>query len=161
MHIPDFQWFVPILRGAFFGLLAMALHECGHMAAAQATGLRVKRVGLSWKGMYTVREAGPAGSNAVVSLCGPLANLVLMVFWPVSPVFGLANFFCGVCNLLPIPGSDGRRVLKCLSEMRATNLRNRELRAGSETRPAPVCEPVLDGREKAVDPSAQQSGIAA
>lgn len=114
----DFQWLLQILDGALFGILAMALHECGHLISAQVVGLRVKRVGFSWKGLYTVRQAGPPTSNMLVSLSGPLANLALRVFWPWAPVFGLANLCCGVCNLLPIPGTDGSRVWRYLREVR-------------------------------------------
>lgn len=120
MHSFDLRWFVPMVNGLLFGLLAMVLHEIGHLCVAQALGLKVKKVGICWKGMYTVREAGPPEINFQVSLAGPLTNLALMALWPVSPVFGLANLFVGLCNLLPIPGSDGRRALNCLKEIRAT-----------------------------------------
>jgi Zn-dependent protease len=118
MHTLDPRWFVPIINGTLFGLLAMVLHEIGHLCVAQGLGLRVKDIGFNWKGMYTVREAGPPEINLQVSLAGPLTNLALIALWPVSPIFGLANFFVGVCNLLPIPGSDGERALKCLKQMR-------------------------------------------
>ncbi|HEX8713105.1 MAG TPA: hypothetical protein VF730_14595 [Terracidiphilus sp.] len=119
-------WISPVLKGLLFGLLAMALHEVGHFCAARVVGVKVKRVGLCWKGMYTVREAGPPVKNIQVSLAGPLTNLALMVFWPLSGVFGLANFLCGACNLLPIEGSDGERVMKCLYELQRERLAARE-----------------------------------
>lgn len=126
MHSFDLRWFVPVINGILFGLLAMVLHEIGHLCVAQALGLKVKKVGFSWKGMYTVREAGPPEINFQVSLAGPLTNLALMALWPVSPVFGLANLFMGLFNLLPISGSDGRRALNCLKEMRATPVESAE-----------------------------------
>lgn len=119
MHSFDLSWLGPVVDGLLFGLLAMVLHEIGHLCVAQALGLKVKTVGLSWKGMYTVREAGPPEINFQVSLAGPLTNLALTALWSVSPIFGLANLFVGICNLLPIPGSDGERALNCLAEMRA------------------------------------------
>ena len=119
MHSFDLSWLGPVVDGLLFGLLAMVLHEIGHLCVAQALGLKVKTVGLSWKGMYTVREAGPPEINFQVSLAGPLTNLALTALWSVSPIFGLANLFVGICNLLPIPGSDGKRALNCLGEMRA------------------------------------------
>ena len=124
MHSFDLRWFVPVVNGILFGLLAMVLHEIGHVCVAQALGLKVKNVGFNLKGMYTVREAGPPEINFQVSLAGPLTNLALMALWPVSPVFGLANLFMGFCNLLPIPGSDGRRALNCLREMHAAPVEN-------------------------------------
>lgn len=118
MHAFDLPWFVPMINGTLFGLLAMVLHEIGHLCVAQALGLKVKHVGLTWKGMYTVREAGPPEINLQVSLAGPLTNLALIPLWAMSPTFGLATLVVGICNLLPISGSDGRRVLNCMREMR-------------------------------------------
>ena len=118
MHSFDLSGVGPVIDGLLFGLLAMVLHEIGHLCVAQALGLRVRNVGFSWKGMYTVREAGPPEINLQVSLAGPLTNLALTALWSVSPIFGLANLFVGICNLLPIPGSDGKRALHCLREMR-------------------------------------------
>lgn len=117
MHPVDVQWLVPMINGALFGLLAMVLHEIGHICVAQGLGLKVKDVGICWKGMYTVRESGPPEVNLQVALAGPLTNLALVALWPAAPILGLANLVCGVCNLLPIPGSDGLRVLRCLHEM--------------------------------------------
>ena len=119
MHSFNPSWLIPVVDGLLFGLLAMVLHEIGHLCVAQALGLKVKNVGFSWKGMYTVREAGPPEINLQVSLAGPLTNLALTALWSVSPIFGLAHLFVGICNLLPLPGSDGKRALNCLRVMRA------------------------------------------
>ncbi len=116
------EWFLPFLQGIVFGLMAMVLHEIGHLLMAHATGLKVKKVGFCWKGIYTVREVGSPVKNAWVSFAGPLVNLALIPFWVVSPIFGLANLCCGVVNLLPIPGSDGKRILHCLLEIHEARL---------------------------------------
>jgi Zn-dependent protease len=122
MQIPRLEWFFPFFEGIFFGLLAMALHEAAHVIAAMAVGIKVKSVGLCWKGLYTVREAGSPGKNALVSLAGPLTNIALLLCWYLSPTFGLANLCFAVFNLLPIQGSDGDRVLTCLHEMQKESL---------------------------------------
>jgi Zn-dependent protease len=111
------EWFFPFFQGIFLGLVAMVLHEAGHLLAALAVGIKIRGVGLRWKGLYTVREAGPPAKNLLVSLAGPLTNLLLILSWHWSPTFGLANLCFGVCNLLPIGGSDGERVLRCWREM--------------------------------------------
>ncbi len=112
------EWYFPFFEGILLGLLAMALHEVGHVLAALALGIRVKGVGMRWKGMYTVREAGPPAKNLLISLAGPLTNVLLMLCWHWSPTFGLANFCFALGNLLPIKGSDGDRALKCWHDMR-------------------------------------------
>jgi Zn-dependent protease len=118
MSVPGFAWFVPFFNGLFLGLLAMAVHEAGHIVMARSVGIKIRRVGFGWKGMYTVREAGPPAKNMLVSFAGPLVNLLLILCWPWWPIFGLANFCCGIANLLPIQGSDGDRMLQCWREMR-------------------------------------------
>lgn len=99
------------------GLVAMACHEAAHVLAALALGIKVKRVGLGWKGMYTVRDLGPPGKNLLISLAGPMMNLALIPTWHWLPAFGLANLVCGAVNLLPIEGSDGERVWRCWRQM--------------------------------------------
>jgi Zn-dependent protease len=90
----------------------------GHLATSWMVGIRVKSFGLCMKGMYIVREAGTPAKNLLVSLAGPLTNvLLLLVFWQVSPSFTLANLCFAICNLAPVKGSDGDRALTCLSQL--------------------------------------------
>ena len=110
------NWYFPFFLSCFFGVAAMALHESAHIAAALALGIRIKKVGVNWKGLYTMRESGPANKSLLVALAGPLINLTLIASWHWLPNFGLANFCFAVFNLLPIRGSDGKRALKCWSE---------------------------------------------
>lgn len=95
----------------FLGLLVMVFHEIGHVTAAISLGIKVKRVGVSWKGMYIMREAGPPVANMITILSGPFMNLVLATAWPVSHEFALLNIAFAASNLMPIPGSDGQRAL--------------------------------------------------
>src|SRR5208283_3415408 len=98
------------------GIPAMLLHELGHIAVALLCGVKVKKVGLSRTGLYTVREAGPRWANLCVSLAGPLVNLALAIaFRDVFPGFAWVNLVAFGYNLLPIPNSDGRRVLALLT----------------------------------------------
>jgi Zn-dependent protease len=111
-------WFYPVFQGFILGLLAMVLHEGGHLLAALALGIKIKSVVLRWKGLATVREAGPPIKNLLVSLAGPLTNALLLLAWHWSPRFGLANLCFAAVNLLPINGSDGDRAWSCLELMR-------------------------------------------
>jgi Zn-dependent protease len=108
----------PFLQGVFLGIIAMAFHEFGHLVTASLVGIKIKTVGLKWKGLYTVREAGPPAKNLLVSLAGPLTNLALLAFWPLSPKFGLANLCIAFFNILPVEGSDGERVWKCWRQIK-------------------------------------------
>ena len=102
------------------GIPAMLLHESGHIAIAFLCGVKVKKVGLSRHGLYTVREPGPRWANLCVSLAGPLLNLLLAVaLRDVLPTFAWVNLIACVYNLLPIPNSDGSRVRELLAAARA------------------------------------------
>ncbi len=90
-------------------LAVMILHEVGHLAAARLLGIRIQRVGISWKGLYVIRESGPAFDNLITTLAGPLFNLLLATAWPLSRQFALANLIFAIGNLLPMAGSDGQR----------------------------------------------------
>jgi Zn-dependent protease len=118
----NLHWAVQILQGMGLGLGAMVLHEAAHVVTAMALGIDIKRVGLGWKGIYTVRSPGTPGKNLIISLAGPLTNLVLLSFWHWSPTFGMANICMGVVNLLPIEGSDGLRILRCWQKIREKDL---------------------------------------
>lgn len=114
-----FAWTQPFFSGLLLGLLAMVLHEGGHISAAIALGVRVKKVGLQWnKGLYTVRERGTTQQNLLIALAGPSVNLLLIALEPWFPIFSLANFCCALANMLPIEGSDGFRVAACWRELR-------------------------------------------
>lgn len=112
------HWIVSLLGTIFLGVSAMVLHEMGHLVTSLMVGIRVKSVGLCLKGMYIVREAGTPVKNILISLAGPLTNVALiLLFWRVSSTFALANLCLAICNLAPIKGSDGDRVLQCLEQM--------------------------------------------
>ena len=112
------HWVISLAGTLFLGLSAMVLHEFGHLVTSLMVGVKVKGIGLCAKGMYVVREAGSPMKNLVVSLAGPLTNVaLLLLFWHASPMFTLANLCFAVCNLAPVKGSDGDRVLMCLEEM--------------------------------------------
>lgn len=100
------------------GALAMMLHEGGHLTAALCLGVRIRSVGLDWKGVYVVREAGPLWKNLVVTFAGPFTNLLFSLFFHQSAGFSLANLCFGLVNLLPIQGSDGERILGYLEKTR-------------------------------------------
>jgi Zn-dependent protease len=112
------HWFLSLSGALFLGLLAMVLHEAGHLITSLMVGLKVKGIGLCMKGMYVIREPGSPAKNLIVSLGGPLMNITLLVlFWHTSRTFTLANLCFAICNLLPIKGSDGDRALTCLEQM--------------------------------------------
>jgi Zn-dependent protease len=119
MHAISWHWLYPEAEGFALGMVALALHEAGHALAALAVGVRVKGIGLNWKGLYLRREAGTPGRNLVISAAGPMTNLLLVTLWAWWPVFGLANACFMLFNILPLPGADGERVARCWLQIQA------------------------------------------
>jgi Zn-dependent protease len=104
------------MTNILIGFLVILIHEAAHLTAALLLGINVRRIGVSWKGIYIVREAGPAPANMITTLAGPFANLLLAVALPSSHVFASMNLIFGLTNLMPFGGSDGQRALTLLAK---------------------------------------------
>jgi Zn-dependent protease len=72
-------------------------------------------------GAYTLRASARCGRDEVlISAAGPLFNLSLVLPFLFVPRIGgqiaLCNFVLGIVNLVPIPSSDGLRILRMVSQ---------------------------------------------
>jgi Zn-dependent protease len=115
--------------------LSVLLHELAHAVAARAYGLHVDRVVIDlWGGHTSLGRPQTPGASAVVSVVGPVVNVILAVAAFVGAravgageagsvmavvsflLFGTAvtNAFVGVFNLVPGLPLDGGRVLEAL-----------------------------------------------
>ena len=98
-------------------MLACALHELGHYAAAKRLGCGVRKIRLTAVGaeMKLSGQLGYGGEIAVAA-AGPCVNLLLaFIFcrWEWGCVFAGLNLALGAFNLLPAAQLDGGRVLWC------------------------------------------------
>ena len=99
-----------------WGLLACAVHEMGHVAAALALGGRAERLALSVVGAelsFSYRAPLTYGQDSLVALAGPAANLLLggLFFALDRHLPAVLSLGVGAFNLLPILPLDGGRVL--------------------------------------------------
>ena len=85
---------------------AAVFHEVGHLTCARSLKLKVRRLGMNWRGPYIVREQGNPLQNLAVSLAGPLTNLIMAGSMILAPllgtgviIFGLYNLILGLYNL--------------------------------------------------------------
>ena len=102
---------------------AILLHEVGHLTMARIAGVRGACVSLL--GFHP--GCGTDAQNLVVALAGPVLNLVLAIFGafsyyehgiPLAGWFAMANAILGIHNLLPVPHSDGARVVELVRRMK-------------------------------------------
>jgi Zn-dependent protease len=91
------------------GLVVIGLHEAGHIVSALLLRLNVKRIGISTKGVYIVREPGSPAANMMTTLAGPGANFLAAIILREHYEFATMNLMFGLINMLPITGSDGQR----------------------------------------------------
>ena len=101
-------------------VVAVIIHEAAHVAIAWTHGVKIKRVGISWRGPFIVREQGEPTADAKIAIAGPLANLLLaLACWHLAPLFAQINLILGGYNLLPfIPRNDGRHAWDAVRRMR-------------------------------------------
>jgi Zn-dependent protease len=100
-------------------VVCLLLHEVGHMAMARALDVPVREFGLRMGGAYIRRAyASCRRDEILISAAGPAMNVLLSLPLLLVPLIGkqlaLGNVALGVINLLPIPASDGMRILKNL-----------------------------------------------
>ncbi len=106
-----------LAAGLLLGALTLAsllLHECGHLLVAWASGVKVREIGLCLRGSYILREpARMPLDEAAIALSGPLVNIMIATaLWGVPGVghwLMIYNLVLAVSNLVPLPGTDGRR----------------------------------------------------
>jgi len=108
--------------GLVFGLVMVAsllLHEGGHILAAVLLGVPVREFGLRIAGAYIRRaRAATLQDEVLIAASGPLMNFCLILPLSFVPVLGhhlaYGNLALGLVNLLPLPASDGMRILRAL-----------------------------------------------
>jgi Zn-dependent protease len=89
------------------------------MLAAIMLRVPVREFGLCLRGAYNRRAyAGRRRGEIFISAAGPLMNLLLVFPLLYLPVIGsklaLCNLLICVVNLLPLPSSDGLRILRTI-----------------------------------------------
>ncbi len=107
------------LVGAGLLLLSLLLHEAGHLAMAQALGVRVRAVGLCLKGAYLQRaESRSAAFELMIALAGPAVSLLLYGWLKDGNAtlrwVAILNLVLAISNMIPLPGTDGARIYQSL-----------------------------------------------
>jgi len=108
--------------GAALIIISLLIHEAGHLLAARLCGVRVKAIGLCVKGAYLRRkDSKRAGTELVIAICGPIASILMFLILqgdlPVVHYVAQLNLVVALSNLLPIPSTDGARIVRSLATL--------------------------------------------
>ena len=109
-------------NGILAGLLvtlSLVIHELAHTLVARLLAVPVHGIGIKVVGAYTFRKyANRRLHDVMIAAAGPLASLLLTFASFFIPRVGIWlaewNFGIVVVNLLPLPGTDGYRILKTI-----------------------------------------------
>lgn len=97
-------------------IFSAVIHECGHIAAMRFFSITPSRIKLRlFDIVIDAKTDKNFISDFVITLCGPLANLVFaVVFYFFSDTLFIANLTIGIFNLLPVETFDGGHALSLL-----------------------------------------------
>lgn len=105
--------------GAGLLLVSLLLHEAGHLAMAQALGVKVRAVGLCLKGAYLHRlDSRSAVSELLIAVAGPTVSFLLYAGLREGNAIlrwvAVLNLVLAISNMIPLPGTDGARIYQAL-----------------------------------------------
>jgi Zn-dependent protease len=111
-------WQFGLPAGALL-LASLLMHEAGHMLTATVLGVPVREFGLRLRGTYVKRAYAVRHRDEIlIAASGPLMNFLLVIPFIFVPRFGFqlaaCNLLLGLMNLLPLPSSDGLRIVRNL-----------------------------------------------
>lgn len=110
-------------------LLAVFLHEAGHLFCMWAKGIPPKQIKLIPSSIQiTASDFSSFKSDIAVSFCGPLCNLVLFIILYFNfylyknyniLIFSLINLLIAFFNMLPLKGLDGGKILHSIVALKS------------------------------------------
>lgn len=91
-------------------ILASAIHELGHYAVIKLCGKHIYKIWIDWNGA-TMETEDLGRVQWLCALAGPMAGLLLILFYRWIPRVSVCAFVQSCMNLLPIYPSDGGRLM--------------------------------------------------
>lgn len=95
-------------------LIAVAVHECCHLAAVWLTGGQCNGVQIGMCGAKIEIDPMSSWKEIVCAAAGPMGSLMLLALSRMLPVIAFCGALQAIWNLLPLYPLDGGRVLQTL-----------------------------------------------
>lgn len=95
-------------------LMAATVHELGHCAALWAFGIKIYEIRVGAFGARIETEPTEGREGAICALAGPLAGMLVCLFWRWMPGAAVCALVQTAFNLMPVYPFDGGRALECL-----------------------------------------------
>ena len=92
---------------------AAALHELGHLLMLRRLGRMPRRLELRFSGAQLETPPLSYRQELLAASAGPLVSLLMGLLFPLAPYLAFYSVALGCFNLLPVPGLDGGRMLRC------------------------------------------------
>ena len=113
-------------------ILAVLLHELGHIVAAYLTHSKVNGLYITGIGAHIHYTYWTHRADLIVSASGPLTNILTApivwfcvprgseqdIFWLNTLFMTLIHLIFGLVNLIPLGGTDGKYILLTIKELR-------------------------------------------
>lgn len=109
-------------RSGYFScmLLAILIHECGHLLAMVFFHCPVKQVSFRIFGIEIIGDLPTGRKRGLIMLAGPLANLLTALVFLSFTGYGqnlcMCSLLLGLFHLLPLTGLDGSAALLSLTK---------------------------------------------
>lgn len=102
-----------------YAMIFSALHETGHILALLFYGRKPKNITFGFSGIRIETDSASLSykQECVVALCGPLVNLIFIIFFMLTDISGTAliiNTGLFVVNMMPVKSLDGGRFVYSL-----------------------------------------------
>lgn len=99
-------------------IAAAAVHEMGHLIVLWLCDVAVWKIQIGATGARIETAPMQEWQEMMCALAGPLAGLILCLFWKWIPRVAIWALMQSVFNLIPIYPMDGGRILKAWTSLR-------------------------------------------
>ena len=108
-------------------IIAVTIHEAGHLLALSALGIPVYSITVSPSGAGILTGCIPPHQELFCAAAGPICSLLLLILTPLFPAAAMIGLVQGLFNLLPVYPLDGGRMVRAMKRIILDSLPDRKI----------------------------------